>query len=272
MTFDKKWRFPTKMILSRIQFSTEKHDRLSLNDDSCHSQRATDEATKQENSMFSNGTKRTGSIAPDTMLISVFDLTTAVFPAREVQLTWRAAGCFSTPSHLLLSLRKLSRGKPPHAAAEWILIPVLWICIGNKKGRTGGKRLICLRRYHQKMWQSKKSHFFQPLCRGVLFAAEKLTETKHVNQDISVFGKWKQTCSNTHTIWSRRKEEGNVLQCTYSGLAEVQAKMQSWKRLQVQRTAKKTWSPYRTLSNIHDGKETEAGNIGILLVFIFSCL
>lgn len=133
MTFDKKWRFPPKIILSRIQFSTEKHDRLSLTDDSCHSQCATDEATKQENSMFSNGTKRTGSIAPDTMLISVFDLTTAVFPAREVQLTWRAAGCFSTPSHLLLSLRKLSRGKPPHAAAGWILIPVLWICIGKKK-------------------------------------------------------------------------------------------------------------------------------------------
>lgn len=137
MTFDKKWRFPPKMILSRIQFSTEKRDRLSLTDDSCHSPCATDEATKQENSMFSNGTKRTGSIAPDTMLISVFDLTTAVFPAREVQLTWRAAGCFSTPSHLLLSLRKLSRGKPPHAAAGWILIPVLWICIGKKKKKKG---------------------------------------------------------------------------------------------------------------------------------------
>lgn len=207
MTFDKKWRFPPKIILSRIQFSTEKHDRLSLTDDSCHSQCATDEATKQENSMFSNGTKRTGSIAPDTMLISVFDLTTAVFPAREVQLTWRAAGCFSTPSHLLLSLRKLSRGKPPHAAAGWILIPVLWICIGKKKkrGRTDGNRLICLRRYRQKMWQSRKSHFFQPLYRGVLFAAEKLIKTKHINQDISGFGKWKQTCSNTHTIWSRRQ-------------------------------------------------------------------
>lgn len=102
------------MLLSRIQFSTEKHDRSSLNNnnDSHHCQCAADEAMEQENSMFSNRTKRIGSTASDTTLVSVFDLATAVFPAWELQLTWSTAGCFSTPSHLLLSLRKLLRGKP----------------------------------------------------------------------------------------------------------------------------------------------------------------
>lgn len=178
------------MILSRIQFFTEKHDRLSLNNnnDSRYCQCATDEAMKQENSMFSNRTKRIGSIAPDTMLISVFDLATAVFAARELQLTWSTAGCFSTPSHLLLSLRKLSRGKPLHTAAGWILIPVLWICI-RKQQRTDGRRFICFRSYCQKKirW-SRKSHFFQLLCRRLLFAAEKIIKTKYINQDMSDFG------------------------------------------------------------------------------------
>lgn len=192
----KKWNFPTKdktlskTILSGIQFSSEKHDRLSLNNnnDSHRCQRATDEATKPENGMFSNRTKRIGSIAPDTMLISVFDLATAVFPARELQLTWSTAGCFSTPSHLLLSLRKLSRGKPPHTAAGWILIPVLWICI-RKQRRTDGRRLICFRSYCQKKirW-SRKSHSFKLLCRGLPFAAEEIIKNKYINQDISVFG------------------------------------------------------------------------------------
>lgn len=176
------------MILSRIQFSTEKHDRPSLNNDSCHGQSAAD-AVKQENSVLCKRTKKNSSITRDTMIISGFDLTTAVFPARELQLTRRTAGCFSTPSHLLLSLRKLSRGKPPHAAAGWILIPVLWICI-RKQGRSDGKRLICLRRHRQeKIRRSRRSHFFQLLCRGLLFAAQKIIKTKHINQDIPVSGK-----------------------------------------------------------------------------------
>lgn len=156
----------SKTILSRIQFSTEKRDRLFLNNhnDSHHCQCVTDGAMKQENSLFSNRTKRIGGIAPDTTLISVLDLAAAVFPAREPQLTWSTAGCFSTPSHLLLSLRKLSRGKPPHTAPGWILIPVSWICI-RKQQRTDRRRLICFRSYCQKKikW-SRKSHFFQLLC------------------------------------------------------------------------------------------------------------
>lgn len=142
---------------------------------------------KQENSMFSNRTKRIGSIASDTTLVSVFDLATAMFPAWELQLTWSTAGCFSTPSHLLLSLRKLLRGKPPHTAAGWILIPVLRVCI-RKQRRTDGGRLICFRSYCQKKirW-SRNSHFFQLLCRGLLFAAEKMIINKYINQGISVF-------------------------------------------------------------------------------------
>lgn len=176
------------MILSGIQFSTEKHDRLSLiiNNDSHHCQCAVDEAMKQWSKKIAcslNRTKRIGRTALDTMLISVFDLATAVFPSRELQLTWSTAGCFSTPSHLLLSLRKLLRGKPPHTAEGWILIPVLWICI-RKQWRTDGRRLISFRGYCQIRW-NRKSH---SLCWGLLFAVEKSIKNKYINQDLSVFG------------------------------------------------------------------------------------
>lgn len=76
---------------------------------------------------------------------------------------------------------------------------------------------------------------------------------------------------NTQGLEQKMGQKKEMLfQHACSGLAEVPAKRQSWKRLQVSKvlrwTAKKNRSTYGTLSNAHGVKETEAGNRDILLV------
>lgn len=137
---------------------------------------------KQENSVFFNRTRRIGSIALDTVLIAVFDLGTAAFPARATADMEHPRLLFNTFTLAALT-RKTVEGETTTYCSR-MNFNSSFTNLHQKTLRTDGRKLI----WRNKIRSNRKSHFFQPLCRGLLFAPEKCIKNKYINQAISVFG------------------------------------------------------------------------------------
>lgn len=104
--------------------------------------------------------------------------------------------------------------------------------------------------------------------RTTVCSREKHQNQIHKSRYISLWDIEAYLQQDTEDLEQKMGQKKEMLfQHAFSGLVEVPAKRYWLQGSKVLRcTAKKIWSAYRTLSNVHSGKEIEAGNIAILLV------
>lgn len=126
---------------------------------------------KQENSMFFNRTRRIGSIALDTVLIAVFDLGTAAFPARATADMEHCRLLFNTFTLAALTWKTVERETTTYCSR--MNFNSTFTNLHQKTLKTDGRKLI----WRNKIRSSRKVTSSTPCAEGCSLQQRNASKT-----------------------------------------------------------------------------------------------